>query len=108
MHDTAVATYEHHFVTLDQDADGNSLRFNLIEDENGVFWGYGHVAACEFVAEVNRWMLHVGLDKAELPNESTTSVDHLSAHRVDDDFKLVDPQNVSGVKDSFPVTRLWL
>ncbi|MFV8279779.1 hypothetical protein [Mycobacteroides abscessus] len=102
------ATYEHHFVTLDQDSDGNSLRFNIIEDESGVFWGYGHVAATEFVAEVNRWMLHVGLDQAELPNESTTPVDHLRAHCVDDDFKLVDPQHVGEVKDSFPVTRLWL
>lgn len=40
MHTDVEATYENHFVTHDQDSDGNSLRFNMIEDESGVFWGY--------------------------------------------------------------------
>lgn len=103
----AAATYEHYFVTLDKDANGNELRFGIIESEaGGTFWGYGHVAASEFVAEVNRWMRHVGLDDDEPLNEATTPVDHLWAHAEDNDFRLVDhPENAS---DPFPVTRLWI
>ncbi|WP_100514100.1 hypothetical protein [Mycobacteroides abscessus] len=66
----------------------NSVRFNMIEDESGsIFWGYGHLEAHVFVAEVNRWMRHVGVDDDELPN--------LWARRVADDFKLTDNKNES-------------
>ncbi len=103
------ATYEHHFVTCDQDAEGTTVRFSMIEDESGgVFWGYGHVCAKVFVAEVNRWMLHVGMDRTELPDPSITPVDHLWAYCTGDDFKLVDGQKPAESKDRFPVTRLWI
>lgn len=101
------ATYEHHFITIDQDEAGNNVRFNMIEDESGsIFWGYGHHEPHVFVAEVNRWMRHVGVDDDELPNEATTPVEHLWARRVEDDFKLTDNKNEDN--DSFPITRLWL
>lgn len=104
---TSAATYEHHFVTLDKDADGNDLRFGMIEDESGgTFWGYGHVTAREFIAEVNRWMRHVGIDDEELPDEQTTPVTHLWACVEDDNFRLID--HAEDVSDPIPLTRLWL
>lgn len=107
MTNTETPTYEHHFVTLDKDADGNDVRFGLIEDESGgTFWGYGHVAASEFVAEVNRWIRHCGLADEELPNEAPTPVDHLWACVQDDNFRLID--HAEDASDPFPVTRLRL
>jgi hypothetical protein len=104
------ATYEHHFVMADKDADGNKITFGVIEDESGdIYWGYGHVLPDEFTAEVNRWFVHTGsvTDPDDLVQVGTP-VEHLWA-TLDDEhgerFTLVDPQEIA---EAFPVTRLML
>jgi hypothetical protein len=102
------ATYEHHFVTNDGPI------FNMIEDESGdIFWGYGHVPPGEFLAEVNRWAIHVGAVDSDhvMPDHK---VEHLWA-RMDDQhgerFALVDKSwlgTKEAADDIFPVTRLML
>lgn len=96
-------TYEHHFITNDGDI------FNLIEDESGgVYWGYGHIPAAEFIAEVNRWLLHCGCDPNE-PAPESTPVDHLWAkYDNDDDERFLLVKNPAPEDDAFPVTRSWL
>lgn len=104
---TEIATYEHHFITNDGPI------FNMIEDESGeIYWGYGHRDPGEFVAEVMRWLQHVGAGPE--PGEPHPSglmehgVEHLWASLEDpygERFKLVPACNDPEV---FPVTRLML
>lgn len=100
---TIEATYEHHFVTNDGEI------FNLIEDEGGTIWGYGHVPQPEFIAEANRWIVHTIGEDEKL--RDTTPVEHLWARADErvDEFVLVNPDAYPELaKDAFPVTRVWL
>jgi alkyl hydroperoxide reductase subunit AhpC len=96
------------FITTEHDQDGNTLTFNMIEDESGdVFWGYGHREADEFTAEVNRWFVYCGIvtDPDDLIQVSTP-VEHLHVRWNDeyrDRFTIME-----NVNDAFPVTRLML
>ncbi len=103
------------FVTHDSTYEGDPISFNIIEDEDGdVFWGYGHQRAEEFLGEINRWLVHVGLDDPE--NELVSlaahgrSVNHLWARMKDasdERFDLV-KSVYDRLDDCFPVTRLVL
>lgn len=103
---TETTTYEHHFITNDGPI------FNMIEDESGdIFWGYGHREGPEFIAEVNRWLVHTNA-VSTVPDDlvpTSTRVDHLWAtleNPGDECFALVEDPDEGD--DVFPVTRLWL
>lgn len=105
------------FVTTDNDsnAPGKLVEFKMIEDENGdVFWAYGHVDREEFIAEINRWLVHCGVGSFDQIAAAEHKVDHLWAKYNDDNeerFKLVKdtgPMSTFLCVDAFPVTRLML
>ncbi|AAN16676.1 hypothetical protein SEA_TYKE_16 [Mycobacterium phage Tyke] len=99
---------EERFVTLDRDDDGKSVRFEMIEDEDGdVFWAYGHVPSESMVAEVNRWLTHCGLE-ADVLAPSSATVDHVWARFTDNErFSLEEPIGKETDTELFPVTRLY-
>lgn len=104
---------EDNFVMTDLDKDGNTLTFDVIEDESGdVYWGYGHVDPATFIAEINRWIVHtMGEEEAIYtdPDKLPSKVDHLWAKYTSDErFELVEPTGTEADADTFPVTRLWL
>jgi hypothetical protein len=110
---TLETTYEHNFITRDKDAKSNPITFNMIEDESGdVFWGYGHQLDYAFIAEVNRWLSHVGIEDEQLVDVRTDarSVRHLYAKMVNDEygdrFKVCELDEDD--PEIFPVTRLML
>lgn len=98
-------TYAHHFVTLDKmptPSGDSDVRFNLIESEDGgTYWAYGHVLREDFIAELDRWLEHVGVE----PTTEDMPIDHMWAKYDDSgDFILTE----SGDREAFPVTRGWL
>lgn len=105
---------ENNFVMTDQDFFGNPCRFEVIEDESGdIFWAYGHVDPVKFIAEVNRWLMHVRVDITALIVD-ITGVEHRHAFLENDDdekFQIL-PQFNSAERRAevraFPVTRLIL
>lgn len=100
----ADATYEHHFVTND------GAIFNLIEGEDGgTYWGYDHVKPETFIAEVNKWLTHCGIEDDDLA-PPTTKVEHLWARANGEtgDFELREPTMTESDAELFPVTRVWL
>jgi hypothetical protein len=101
---------EDNFVTTDKDHFGNPVRFEMMEDESGdIFWAYGHVDPVKFVGEINRWLMHVGMDIMALIVDHS-GVEHLYA-RMDEDgerFQIHGPTMTEADAHMFPVTRLML
>lgn len=99
------------FVTHDKTADGEPVRFEVIEDEAGdTWWGYGHVPGEQFITEVNRWLEHtMGHDGEAFRLD--WHVDHLYARQLSHDaerFTLEEPTGTEHDAHLFPVTRLWV
>lgn len=95
--------------TTDRDSAGNTVTFNMIEDESGdLFWTYGHGEPSEFAAEVNRWLTHLGMDGGGLLAPDS-KVEHLWARmsKTDEErFDLYEPTGSESDAHMFPVSRL--
>lgn len=100
------------FVMTDRDADGNEVRFDIIEDESGdTYWAYGHDITEEgFKTELNRWLDHTG-------NDTLSAVDGLDLKRLwaqynpneAEYFSLTEPPaGRPHDSEKFPVTRVML
>ena len=106
------------FTTVDRDADGNVVTFGVVEDESGgTYWAFGHVDPAQFIAEVNRWLVHtVGEDEQVYSDPEQLAragphVDWLHARMNgpdDERFTLGLPVGRDSDADLFPVTRLQL
>lgn len=101
-------TWAGSFVTTDHDEDGNTITFDMIEDESGdIFWGYGHIPAAQFIPEVNRWLDHVGIDS--LDPADMNYVEHVWARFKEDNderFDIIEELPKDAGDGFFPVTRL--
>jgi hypothetical protein len=105
-------TVEHIFTMIEHDDLGQIVSFDVIEDEDGErFWGHGHVDPEEFIAEVNKWLVHVGAITSpdDFLYASTHKVEHLWAKMTTEErFELTKDLHEEDDDGVFPVTRLML
>jgi len=113
---TTVEVFRDEFRMTDKDVDGNTVSFDIIEDESGdTYWAIGHDITPEyFRIEINRWLKHTGVldEGCGRVLVAPPHLDRLWAKYNPNEaeyFSLVEPPaGHPSDSEKFPVTRVML